>query len=75
MQMGSSDRSDKIRTYNFPQDRITDHRMGLTKFGIADFLSGNLIEDFIDAYRETEHKAKIEEMMEEDDSSSGEKSK
>lgn len=64
IQMGSTDRSDKIRTYNFPQDRITDHRLSLTKFGIASFMSGDLVEDFIQAFRELEHEAKIKEMFE-----------
>ncbi len=65
LQMGTTDRSDKIRTYNFPQDRITDHRMGLTKFGIADFMAGNSIGEFIDAYRQVEHEAKIKELFDE----------
>ena len=46
-QVGSGDRSEKIRTYNYPQGRITDHRIGLSIYQMDDFLNGNL-DDMID---------------------------
>ncbi len=41
-QVGSGDRSEKIRTYNFPQNRVTDHRIGLTLYSLSDFMDGNI---------------------------------
>ncbi len=49
-QVGTGDRSEKIRTYNFPQDRLTDHRIGLTRHDLAAVMQGD-IEDVISACR------------------------
>lgn len=49
-QVATGDRSDKIRTYNFPQSRVTDHRINLTNYALDSFLTGE-IEDFVQALR------------------------
>ena len=59
LQVGSGDRSEKIRTYNYPQDRITDHRVGLTIHNIPDRLDGN-IDDLIDSVATAEEAERLE---------------
>ena len=43
-QVGSGDRSERIRTYNFPQGRVTDHRIGMTIYKLDSFLDGDIDE-------------------------------
>ena len=57
-QVGSGDRSEKIRTYNYPQSRITDHRIGLTIYSLDSFLNGN-IDDMINALIAADTAAKL----------------
>ena len=42
-QVVTKDRSEKIRTYNYPQDRITDHRTATTKYGISEMMAGEYL--------------------------------
>ncbi|TMW61474.1 hypothetical protein Poli38472_012665 [Pythium oligandrum] len=48
-QIGSGDRSERIRTYNFPQSRVTDHRVNVTLFGIERMLGGEHLDEIVDA--------------------------
>jgi peptide chain release factor 1 len=61
-QVGSGDRSDRIRTYNFPQDRITDHRFGYTRHGLPQFMDGD-IDDVIDAVATADQAERLEESL------------
>ena len=60
-QVGSGDRSERIRTYNFPQGRLTDHRIGLTLYRLQEVLGGDL-DEVIDALIEADQAAKLAEM-------------
>lgn len=63
----SSDRSDKIRTYNFPQDRITDHRIGFTLNSLETVMSGERLELITDALQKAHDMELLEEMAESDE--------
>jgi peptide chain release factor 1 len=61
-QVGGGDRSEKIRTYNFQQDRVTDHRVGLTRHNLQAFLDGE-IDDVIDAVATADQAQRLEESL------------
>jgi peptide chain release factor 1 len=63
-QIGTGDRSEKIRTYNFPQNRITDHRINFTTHRLEDVLNGEL-DEIIESITEEELKLKLQELLEE----------
>ena len=57
--MGSGDRSERIRTYNFPQSRVTDHRIGLTLYKLEEVLAGSL-DEIVDSLIAADRAAKLE---------------
>ena len=60
-QVGTGDRSERIRTYNFPQGRVTDHRINLTLYKIAQVMEGEALDEFIDALLAEDRAAKLAE--------------
>lgn len=61
-QVGSGDRSERIRTYNFPQGRMTDHRINLTLYSLDDLMEGNLV-PVTEALQEADKKSRIENLL------------
>ncbi|GGF75484.1 peptide chain release factor 1 [Azorhizobium oxalatiphilum] len=57
-QVGSGDRSERIRTYNFPQGRVTDHRINLTLYKLEEVMAGQALDEIVDALL-TEHQASL----------------
>ena len=57
-QVGSGDRSERIRTYNFPQGRLTDHRINLTLYKLEKVIAGEALDEVIDSLT-TEHQATL----------------
>ena len=58
LQVGTGDRSERIRTYNFPQGRVTDHRIGLTLYRIDEIINGDL-DELIDALTLADQEARM----------------
>ena len=58
VQVGTGDRSEKIRTYNFPDNRLTDHRIGFTTHNLENILEGE-IDELVLALKEAERKLKL----------------
>jgi peptide chain release factor 1 len=63
-QVGTGERSEKIRTYNFPQNRVTDHRIGKTVYRLTSVLNGDL-DEFIEELATTDQAERLQAISEE----------
>lgn len=61
-QVGTGDRSERIRTYNYPQSRVTDHRIGLTLYRLEDILNGSL-DEVIDPLISVDRSSQLEDSV------------
>ena len=62
LQVGSGDRSERIRTYNYPQGRVTDHRINLTLYKLDDVVSGDALGEIVDALITEDQAQKLAEL-------------
>lgn len=61
-QVGSGDRSERIRTYNYPQGRVTDHRINLTLYKLDEMMSGEAFDEFVEALTAEDHASALAEI-------------
>ena len=61
-QIGSGDRSERIRTYNFPQGRVSDHRINLTLYKIDKVMTGEALDEFVEALLSEDRAARLAEI-------------
>ena len=61
-QVGTGDRSERIRTYNFPQGRVTDHRINMTLYRLDAFMEGDM-DELLDALSDADRQARVEAMQ------------
>jgi peptide chain release factor 1 len=63
-QVGTGERAEKIRTYNYPQSRVTDHRINLSTYNLTGFMNGALLDDFIDELATRDEAGRLSTMSE-----------
>jgi peptide chain release factor 1 len=72
LQVGTGERAEKIRTYNYPQSRVTEHRINLSTFNLAGFMTGALLDDFIDELATRDEAERLSAITEEEVAESSE---